>query len=43
MPMPWWSGNDIDPDADNNEYVEVADFFRWRENIGEHYPFPCAR
>ena len=40
---PWWPGQDVDPDADNNDYVEMADFYDWRENIGEYYPFYGAR
>jgi ABC-type transport system substrate-binding protein len=39
----WWSGQDIDPDADNTDYVELLDFYDWRENIGEYYPFYGAR
>jgi len=33
----------IDPDYDNSGYVEGDDFYRWRENIGEYYPFYGAR
>jgi ABC-type transport system substrate-binding protein len=46
----WYSGQDIDPDADNNDYVELADFYDWRENqnplppgAGPYYPFYGAR
>jgi hypothetical protein len=39
----WWSGQDIDPDADNTDYVELLDFYDWRESIGEYYPFYGAR
>ena len=31
-------GNDIDPDADNSDFVEMADYFDWRENLGMYYP-----
>jgi hypothetical protein len=39
----WYSGQDIDPDADNTDYVELPDFYDWIENIGEYYPFFGAR
>jgi len=31
-------GRDIDPDYDNTNYVEMADYYRWREKIGYYYP-----
>lgn len=31
-------GNDIDPDADNTDFVELDDYYRWRENIGIYWP-----
>jgi hypothetical protein len=37
-PNSYWPGNDVDPDNDNNDFVEVPDFFSWRDNIGKHYP-----
>jgi len=40
---PWWPCKDIDPDADNTDYVEMADFYDWRENVGAYYPFYGAR
>jgi len=36
-------GQDIDPDFDNTDYVEMADFYRWTDGWGEKYPFPGAR
>jgi hypothetical protein len=33
----------VDPDFDNSDYVEMADFYRWTEGWGAEYPFPGAR
>jgi hypothetical protein len=38
MPIPFLPGQDKDPDFDNTGYIEMADFFRWRENWGNTYP-----
>jgi len=40
---PFKRGHPIDPDYDNTGYVEGDDFYRWRESIGEYYPFYGAR
>ena len=31
-------GNDIDPDYDNTNYVELADYYRWGNSSGIYYP-----
>jgi ABC-type transport system substrate-binding protein len=40
LTSPWsfLPGNDIDPDCDNSDYVELADYYDWRENFGMYYP-----
>ncbi|MGD8543719.1 MAG: ABC transporter substrate-binding protein [Candidatus Bathyarchaeota archaeon] len=38
MPIPFLPGQDKDPDFDNTGYIEMADFFRWRDYWGATYP-----
>jgi ABC-type transport system substrate-binding protein len=40
---PWSPGRDIDPDWDNNAYVDVSDFIRYRDDRDIYYPFQGAR
>ncbi len=40
---PWRPGRDIDPDFDNNEYVELNDYYIFRDLSEDYYPFYGAR
>jgi len=40
---PWSPGKDIDPDWDNNAYVDVSDYIRYRDDREIYYPFYGAR
>jgi ABC-type transport system substrate-binding protein len=40
---PWTPGCDVDPDFDNNDAVNLADYDAWRLSWGNEYPFAGAR
>jgi hypothetical protein len=40
----YWMGNDVDPDFDNKDDVDVlGDYPAWAGDFGTEYPFPGAR
>jgi len=40
---PWSPGRDIDPDFDNNAYVDIDDYYKFRDFSEDYYPFYGAR
>jgi ABC-type transport system substrate-binding protein len=40
---PWSPGRDIDPDWDNTGFVDLDDFYAFRDESGDYYPFYGAR
>jgi len=40
---PWSPGRDIDPDFDNSAYVDIDDYYIYRDIAEDYYPFPGAR
>jgi ABC-type transport system substrate-binding protein len=40
---PWSPGRDIDPDWNNDAYVDVSDYIRFRDDRQVYYPFYGAR
>jgi len=40
---PWSPGRDIDPDFDNTGFVDLDDFYAFRDESADYYPFYGAR
>jgi len=37
--LPWWPSNNIDPDNNNDDFVDTDDIILWGGNVGNYYPF----